>query len=114
MLQATSDVLLGWATDDVSGIHYYVRQLWDSKGSIDLSVMGRPAFRSMALCCGWALARAHARTGDSVGISGYVGTSERFAESIADWAEAYADQTERDHAALLDAIARGVLPSVNG
>jgi uncharacterized protein (DUF2252 family) len=114
MLQATSDVLLGWATDDVSGIHYYVRQLWDSKGSIDLSVMGRTAFRSMALCCGWALARAHARTGDSVGISGYVGTSERFAESIADWAEAYADQTERDHAALVEAIASGRVPSVNG
>jgi hypothetical protein len=49
-----------------------------------------------------------------VGIAGYIGTSERFGEVIADWAEAYADQTERDHAALVEAIARGVLPSVNG
>ena len=57
---------------------------------------------------------AHARTGDSVGIVGYLGTSERFGEVIADWAEAYADQTERDHAALVDALERGVLPSVSG
>ena len=61
--------------------------------------------------CGWALARAHARTGDSVGVFGYIGTSERFGESIADWAHAYADQTERDHAALLAAIDRGLIPT---
>jgi len=61
--------------------------------------------------CGWALARAHARTGDSVAIHGYIGNSERFGEAIADWATAYADQTERDHAALLAAIERGVLPT---
>lgn len=112
MLQAASDVLLGWATDDVAGVHYYVRQMWDSKGSVDLTTLGTAAFRTMAGYCGWALARAHARTGDSVGIAGYIGTSERFGEVIADWAEAYADQTERDHAALLDALARGVLPTV--
>jgi len=114
MLQAASDVMLGWATDDVSGVHYYVRQMWDSKGSIDLSELGTASFRTTAGYCGWALARAHARTGDSVGIAGYIGTSERFGEVIADWAEAYADQTERDHAALLDALARGVLPSFTG
>jgi uncharacterized protein (DUF2252 family) len=112
MLQAASDVMLGWATDEVSGVHYYVRQMWDSKGSVDLTTLGTAAFRTMAGYCGWALARAHARTGDSVGIAGYVGTSERFGEVIADWAEAYADQTERDHAALLAALARGVLPAV--
>ena len=61
--------------------------------------------------CGWALARAHARTGDSVGICGYIGRSERFGETIADWATAYADQTERDHAAMLAAIESGVLPT---
>ena len=54
---------------------------------------------------------AHARTGDSVEISGYIGTSDRFAEVVADWAAAYADQTERDHALLLAAIERGVLPT---
>jgi uncharacterized protein (DUF2252 family) len=114
MLQATSDVLLGWATDEVSGVHYYVRQMWDSKGSVDLATLGSAGFRTTAGYCGWALARAHARTGDSVGIVGYLGTSERFGEVIADWAEAYADQTERDHAALVDALERGVLPSVSG
>ena len=114
MLQAASDVMLGWATDEVSGVHYYVRQMWDSKGSVDLTTLGTAAFRTMAGYCGWALARAHARTGDSVGIAGYIGTSERFGEVIADWAEAYADQTERDHAALVEAIARGRVPSVNG
>ena len=114
MLQAASDVMLGWATDDVSGVHYYVRQMWDSKGSVDLAALGTAGFRTTAGYCGWALARAHARTGDSVGIAGYIGTSERFGEVIADWAEAYADQTERDHAALLAALDRGVLPSFTG
>jgi uncharacterized protein (DUF2252 family) len=111
MLQATSDVLLGWGTDEVDGAHYYVRQLWDAKWSADVSSMGPSAFTQYAGHCGWALARAHARTGDSVEISGYIGTSDRFAEVIADWAAAYADQTERDHAALLAAIEHGVLPT---
>jgi uncharacterized protein (DUF2252 family) len=111
MLQATSDVLLGWGTDEVDCAHYYVRQLWDAKWSADVSSMGSSAFTQYAGHCGWALARAHARTGDSVEISGYIGTSDRFAEVIADWAAAYADQTERDHAALLAAIERGVLPT---
>lgn len=111
MLQATSDVLLGWATDETNGVHYYVRQLWDGKWSPDVSRMSPIAFDAFASYCGWALARAHARTGDSVGIHGYVGRSERFGEAIADWAAAYADQTERDHAALVAAIERGVLPT---
>jgi uncharacterized protein (DUF2252 family) len=111
MLQATSDILLGWGTDRVDGVHYYFRQLWDAKWSADVTTMEPSAFAQYAGQCGWALARAHARTGDSVEISGYIGTSERFGEVIADWAEAYADQTERDHAALLAAIERGVLPT---
>jgi uncharacterized protein (DUF2252 family) len=111
MLQASSDILLGWGTDEVDGAHYYVRQLWDAKWSADVTTMGPSAFGQYAGHCGWALARAHARTGDAVEISGYIGTSNRFAEVIADWAEAYADQTERDHAALLAAIERGVLPT---
>ena len=110
MLQAASDVLLGWGTDEFDGAHYYVRQLWDAKWSADVSTMEPSAFTQYAGHCGWALARAHARTGDSVTISGYIGTSDRFGEAIADWATAYADQTERDHAALVAAIDRGVLP----
>lgn len=111
MLQATSDIMLGWGTDTYDGAHYYVRQLWDAKWSADVSSMRPSAFGLYASHCGWALARAHARTGDSVAISGYIGNSERFGESIADWADAYADQTKRDHAALLAAIERGVLPT---
>lgn len=109
MLQATSDVLLGWATDEATGHHYYARQLWDAKGSIDVTRLRPAAFGTYAGFCGWALARAHARTGDSVAIHGYLGSSERFGEAVADFAVAYADQTERDHAALVAAIDRGVL-----
>jgi uncharacterized protein (DUF2252 family) len=109
MLQATSDVLLGWATDEPTGHHYYLRQMWDAKGSIDVTALGPAAFGTYAGFCGWGLARAHARTGDSVSIHGYIGNSERFAEAIADFAEAYADQTERDHALLLAAIERGAI-----
>jgi uncharacterized protein (DUF2252 family) len=117
MLQATSDVLLGWGTDEAAdgpadepnGRHYYLRQMWDAKGSIDLAILRPAGFGRYAASCGWALARAHARTGDSVSIHGYLGTSERFGEAIADFAEAYADQTERDHARLVDAIAAGVV-----
>jgi len=109
MLQATPDVLLGWCTDEVSGIQYYVRQMWDSKGSVDVASLGPMAMGVYAAFCGWALARAHARTGDSAQITGYMGQSDRFPESIADFAEAYADQTERDHAAMVDAWQRGLL-----
>lgn len=109
MLQATSDVLLGWATDHPTGHHYYLRQLWDAKGSIDVTTLGPAGFGTYAGFCGWGLARAHARTGDSTAIHGYVGNSERFAEAVADFAEAYADQTERDHAALVHAVERGAV-----
>lgn len=109
MLQAASDVLLGWATDEPTGHHYYLRQLWDAKGSIDVTTLGPAGFGTYAGFCGWGLARAHARTGDSVSVHGYLGNSERFAEAIADFAEAYADQTERDHAALLAAVDRGAI-----
>jgi uncharacterized protein (DUF2252 family) len=110
-LQAASDVLLGWGTDADTGIHYYVRQLWDAKGSVEVSKLRPAMFSAYAGFCGWALARAHARTSDSVTISGYMGTSDRFAEAIADFSEAYADQTVRDHALLVDALERGTLPT---
>ena len=110
MLQAASDVLLGWADDEPTGRHYYVRQLWDAKGSADLAHTGPAQFGDYTGACGWALARAHARTGDSATISGYLGRSDRFGQALADFAVAYADQTERDHARLLAAIERGVVP----
>ena len=101
--------MLGWGTDPTTGIHYFVRQLWDVKGSIDVATMSRDGFAHYAQRCGRALARAHARTGDSVAISGYLGASDRFAEAIANFASAYGDQTERDHAGLLPAIAAGTI-----
>jgi uncharacterized protein (DUF2252 family) len=104
LLQATSDILLGWATNDVAGIQYYVRQLWDAKGSVDIAGLRPNMFTIYGTFCGWALARGHARSSDSVAISGYLGTSDRFAEAIADFAEAYADQTERDHARLVESL----------
>ena len=109
MLQAASDVLLGWGTDPTTGTHYFVRQLWDAKGSIDVATMRPEGFAHYAQLCGRALARAHARTGDSVTISGYLGTSSRFPEAVADFASAYADQTVTDHARLLAALADGTI-----
>jgi len=100
MLQSASDVLLGWSTAPGGEIHYYVRQLWDMKGSADVNGMTPAALRTYAGGCGWALARAHARTGDSAAIAGYLGRTNRFDEAVASFAEAYADQTERDHEAF--------------
>jgi uncharacterized protein (DUF2252 family) len=110
-LQAASDVLLGWGTDPETRVDYYLRQLWDAKGSVDITTLRPSAFNSYAALCGWALARAHARTSDSATLTGYLGRSDRFAEALSDFAEAYAAQTELDHAALLAAIERGVVPT---
>jgi uncharacterized protein (DUF2252 family) len=111
-LQAVSDILLGWGTDPVEGTHYFMRQLWDAKGSFDVSLMRNAGFRAYLRACSWALARAHANSGDPSVISAYLGTSDRFGEAIAAFAEGYADQTERDHAALVRALADGRLPSI--
>jgi uncharacterized protein (DUF2252 family) len=109
MLQAASDIMLGWATDSQTGIHYFVRQMWDQKGSFDIPTMRPEGFETYVWMCGWALAHAHARIADSATIAGYLGNSDTFATSVAGFAEAYADQTERDHAALRSAIDRGVI-----
>lgn len=109
-LQAVGDVLLGWATDEATGVHYYVRQLWDSKKSVDIATLRASSFKEYVGTCAWALARAHARTGDPVAMSGYLGTSSAFPTAIAGFAMDYADQTVRDHALLVRAIADGRLP----
>ena len=110
-LQAVGDVLLGWATDEETGVHYYVRQLWDSKKSVDIPALRASSFRVYVGTCAWALARAHARTGDPAAMSGYLGTSGAFPTAIAGFAMDYADQTVRDHARLVQAIADGRLPA---
>ena len=105
LMQAASDIFLGWTTD--AGHHYYVRQFRDMKGSVNLDVMTESGFATYARLCGRVLARAHARSGDAVAIGGYLGRQRVFDEAVAVFADAYSDQTERDHAALLDAVRSG-------
>jgi len=108
MLQSASDVFLGWTRDD-EGHDYYFRQLRDMKMKIDLDDMTRQEWTEYAEICGWALARAHARTGDAAKIAGYLGKNESFDDAIEKFAVAYAEQTERDHDLLLKAIRAGKL-----
>lgn len=110
MLQAASDVFLGWTRDD-DGHDYYFRQLRDMRLKIDMEKMVREDWSEYVEVCGWALARAHARTGDPVMIAGYLGKSDSFDAAISKFAVAYADQTERDHEKLLRAIRAGILPA---
>lgn len=109
MLQSASDVFLGWTRDD-DGRDYYFRQLRDMRMKIDLSGMPRQDWLEYVELCGWALARAHARTGDPARIAGYLGKSGAFDQAVEEFAVAYADQTERDHSALVKAIRAGRLP----
>ena len=110
MLQAASDVFLGWTRDD-EGRDYYFRQLRDMRMKVDLTKMPRQDWLEYIDLCGRALARAHARTGDPARIAGYLGKSDAFDEAIEKFAVAYADQTERDHVALVKAIRAGKLPA---
>jgi uncharacterized protein (DUF2252 family) len=113
MLQSASDVLLGWTRDD-EGRDYYFRQLRDMKMTIELEDLQKEDWIEYVDICGWALARAHARTGDPARIAGYLGKSDVFDVAIEKFAIAYADQTERDHAALVKAIKAGRLPASKG
>ncbi len=106
LMQSTSDIFLGWLCSK-RGYHFYVRQLRDMKYSIPFAGAPADQFMQYAYTCGWALARAHAKSGDAAIISGYLGESDRFATSIADFAVLYADQTEKDHARLVAEIKAG-------
>ncbi|OWY63438.1 hypothetical protein B7486_53115, partial [cyanobacterium TDX16] len=113
LIQATPDVLLGWHRGvDLAGggnLDYYARQLWDWKTTADLDVMRRRGLDAYSRLCGQVLARAHARSGDPVAVAAYLGSGTTFDESMAGFAVAYADQAERDHAAMVEAIADGRL-----
>jgi uncharacterized protein (DUF2252 family) len=118
LMQAGGDILLGWLRDE-RGIDgrkrdYYVRQLWDAKGSAPLDTLPAAELAAYAGVCGWTLARAHARSGDRAAIAAYLGRADRFDRALADFAEAYADQNERDHAALVQAVKRGRLAAEPG
>jgi uncharacterized protein (DUF2252 family) len=108
LMQGTSDIFLGW-TRGPGGRDFYIRQLWDMKGSVDTAALQAPGLTFYGSICGWALARAHARTGDAAAISAYLGTSDTFDAAIADFAETYADVNARDHAAYLAAIKAGTV-----
>ncbi len=106
LMQATSDIFLGW-TRGPGGRDFYLRQLWDMKGSVDTAILQPVGLGFYGGLCGWSLARAHARTGDAAAISAYIGTSDRFDGAIADFSETYADVNEHDYAAYLAAIKAG-------
>jgi uncharacterized protein (DUF2252 family) len=111
LTQAATDPFLGWTSgidaDGTGTKHYYVRQLRDMKGSMSVPLMDPLQLDYYGRLCGWALARAHARTGQASMISGYLGTSEVFDHAIADFAAAYARQNEQDYQRLLEAISAG-------
>jgi uncharacterized protein (DUF2252 family) len=111
LMQSASDSFLGWM-QSVRGKHFYVRQLRDMKISADIDAWDDEVLRRYAGLCGWALARAHARSGDAAMISGYLGTGGIFDEAICDFAVDYADQAERDHKAFVKAIREGRVKAV--
>ena len=113
-MQAASDMFLGWSSDPDGGTNYYWRQLRDMKASADLNAQPLSTFLAYAELCGMTLARAHARSGDAAAISGYLGTGREFAHALARFALTYADQNERDHAALQQAIKDGRVPAQPG
>jgi Uncharacterized protein conserved in bacteria (DUF2252) len=117
LTQASSDIFLGWlrATDDDGVRHdYYVRQLWDWKLSSDVAAMTADDLALYGRLCGSTLARAHARSGDRVAIAAYLGGGTPFDEALAEFAGTYADQSERDYAALQEAAGRGRLQVQTG
>ena len=114
MMQAASDIFLGWSTSVIDGRHYYWRQLRDMKGSVRVESVSRRGLTTYARVCGWSLARAHARSGEPAVIAGYLGRSDRVDRSIAEFASRYADQNDDDFAAHAQAIADGALPAVTG
>jgi len=112
-LQASSDILLGWAVGE-RGQHAYIRQLQDQKGTAVIGAMTAEDLATWGELCGWALARGHARSGDPAVIAGYLGADDAFDHAMTTFAEAYADQNERDHAALLTAIKSGRITAEPG
>jgi uncharacterized protein (DUF2252 family) len=112
LMQAASDIFLGWCPAvgfDGGERDFYVRQLWDWKRSVEIERLTPHGLELYARMCGWTLARAHARSGDRVAIGAYLGGGDSFDKAITEFSEVYADQSERDHAALLAAIDSGRL-----
>ena len=113
LMQATSDIFLGWQRNedglDGKPHDFYIRQLRDWKYSVAIEALIPRGMRIYGELCGWALARAHARSGDRIAIAAYLGGSDVFDKAITQFAAAYADQNERDHKSLVDAVTSGRL-----
>jgi Uncharacterized protein conserved in bacteria (DUF2252) len=117
LMQGASDIFLGWDSfrgDDGLTRDFYLRQLWDWKASADVDNMTPEALGIYAQMCGWTLARAHARSGDAIAMSSYLGAGHQFDQAICAFAAGYADQNQRDFEALTAAIAGGRVHAVHG
>ncbi len=112
-LQAASDILLGWGVG-AQGRHWYFRQLQDQKGGAVVDAMALDDMATWGELCAWALARGHARSGQPAEISGYLGGDDTFDRAIGDFADAYADQNERDYASFTAAIKAGRVEAESG
>src|SRR6202034_1961795 len=118
LMQAASDIFLGWQRTD-GGLDgqrrdFYIRQLRDWKFSVEVELLRPEGLQLYAELCGWTLARAHARSGDRIAIASYLGGSDVFDRAIAKFAAAYADQNERDHQSLVDAVKSGRITAEAG
>ena len=117
LMQAASDIMLGWfRTAGIDGVQrdFYLRQLWDGKGSALVELMEPDALATYAQICGWSLAKAHARSGDAVAIAAYLGSGTAFDRAMVSFAEDYADQNELDYAAFRRAIDSGRISAAVG
>ena len=114
MMQAASDIFLGWTKGVQDDRYFYWRQLRDMKASAEVESMAPVALALYARACGWTLARAHARSGDPIAIAAYLGEGDQFDRSIADFAQRYADQNELDYQAFAHAIRSGRLEALEG
>ena len=109
LMQSASDLFLGW-TEGQKGRQFYIRQLRDVKIGAMVETFNAQTLREYADVCGWALARAHARSGDPGAIAGYLGKGDTFDQAVAEFSVAYADQVERDYEVLTKAVRSGKLP----
>ena len=118
LMQATSDIFLGWqqvsSGPDGRERAFYVRQLNDWKGSFAFEAFLPAGAAGYGKACGWTLARAHARSGDRIAVAAYLGKSDVFDRAMAAFAETYADQNEKDHNALKNAVASGRITAETG
>jgi uncharacterized protein (DUF2252 family) len=118
LMQAASDLFLGWQhvpkARNGQPQDFYIRQLHDWKGSVEVETMKQPGMVVYARFCGWTLARAHARSGDRIAIASYLGKGDVFDRAVAEFSEAYADQNEHDYARFTEAVSSGRLEAQTG